>query len=58
MFNANGGGRRKEKVTHRDVCRAVAKIGAYLRLGDREKAKEWALVLQGYMKTLGLLEGK
>jgi hypothetical protein len=56
MLNANGGGRRKERVTHRDICRAVAKIGAYLRLSDREKAKEWALQLQGYMKTLGLLD--
>lgn len=48
-------GRPKGKITHRDVCRAVAKIGAYLRCGDREKAKEWAQTLLSYMRELDLL---
>lgn len=49
-------GRKKGTITHRDICVAVAKIGAYLRCGDREKAKEWAQKLLSYMKELGLLD--
>lgn len=36
-------------VSHKDICKAVAKIGAYLRCSNEEKAKEWADTLVGYM---------
>lgn len=52
------GGRKKGPATHRDICQAVAKIGAYLRCGDRDKAKEWAQTLLSYMKELDLLSGE
>lgn len=43
------GGRKKGEITHRDVCRAVAKIGAYLRCGDRDSARQWAHQLVDYL---------
>lgn len=44
------------KITHKEICKAVAKISAYLRVGDREKAKEWAAQLLHYLTVLGLYE--
>jgi hypothetical protein len=40
------------KVTHKEICTATAKIGAYLRCSDMEKAKEWASTLVGYLVTM------
>lgn len=54
-FNQTGGGRKKEKVTHSDICRATGKIGAYLRLGNKEDAGKWAVKLVGYLHSLNLL---
>ena len=54
-FDSCNGGRKKEKVTHSDICRATGKIGAYLRLGDKEEAGKWAIKLVGYLHSLQLL---
>lgn len=49
------GGRSKGKVTHKDVCIAVAKISAYLRVSNKEESKKWAYKLVGYLVDLELL---
>ena len=46
---------RKTEVTHKDVCKAVASISAYLRVGNREKAREYARKLIGYLEKMDLL---
>lgn len=40
------------KVTHKEICTATAKIGAYLRCSDMEKARQWAHILVGYLVTM------
>ena len=46
----------RKEPTHRDICRATASIGAYLRCGNWEKANEWSHTLMKYMKDAGLLK--
>lgn len=54
-----GGRPRTTEVSHKDVCIAVAKISAYLRVSNKEEAKKWALKLVGYLHKLELLsDGK
>jgi hypothetical protein len=56
VLSAKTGPKSKEKkVTHRDVCTAVAKISAFLRCGNRDAASEWSYKLVGYLVTLELL---
>jgi len=47
---------RVKAPTHRDICRATASIGAYLRCGNWDKANEWSHILMKYMKDKGLLK--
>lgn len=48
-------GRPKGRITNSDVCTAVAKIRAYLRLGNEEKAKKWTMTLLSYLDAMKLL---
>lgn len=48
------GVQKKKKVTHRDVCRAVGKIRAYLKCSDMDNARLWAHTLVDYMVTMGI----
>lgn len=55
MQTKGPGGRPKEKVTHRDICRTVASISANLRCGNTDKARTHARQLVHYLVELELI---
>lgn len=40
------------KITNKQMCVANAKISAYLRCSDMDKARQWAHILVGYLVTM------
>jgi len=41
--------------THTDLCRSVAKINAFLRVDNRDSARQWATILVNQLIKLSLI---